>query len=176
MWVLAIVGCGYGPSEDRSVRVWEMQDHEGAALAARDAILAGDLDALHAAGADLARPDEVPGIPAAGRAPLDAVRAHGQALAALPDLEPAQRTDAAHHLVAMTAACAACHHALAVEAVAPLSAAPRDAVWTALVFESEDRWQTVVRGIGAETPSLAAATDWADRRDVVARLLDERRL
>jgi hypothetical protein len=130
--VLAM-GCRSGAEIDHQRRIWEMDDHAADLLAARDALLAGDLAAVEDAGLRLAAPDPLPGLPDEAIVTLEAVRAGGRLLATSDD--PAEAADL---LVAVTLSCAACHRRMGISA--PAGAAPQDLLWYAVAFESEAAW------------------------------------
>jgi hypothetical protein len=161
--LIAMSACWNLAEEERHRRVWEMQDHEVDAIAARDALLRGDLAAAQQAGARLAEPDLVPGLPEQVRPWLDAVRDGGQALARELDAPSAAAT-----LLAVTGDCAGCHTELAVPVPEPLHRTGEELAWIGLVFESEPRWDAGVAALGPEAAAVAAAEGWADRRAAYA--------
>lgn len=152
---LVVAGCWNVQDEVRKRQVWEMQDHEQALVAGREALGRGDLGGLRQAGADLALPDPLPGLAPEAVAHLEQLRAAGRRLSEVGDL-----TQGAEQLAGLTESCAACHRQMGVAAPAPLSREPADAQWLALAFESDAAW--VAR------PGAPPATTWAERRAAVA--------
>jgi hypothetical protein len=168
MFVLSMMvlsGCWSGAEQQRARRVWEMQDHEMATIAARDAVLRGDLAGVHTAGEDLARQDVVPGLPDDARGHLDAVRTAGTTLAGVGDLDAAARA-----VVGVTQQCAACHRSLGIAVVRPMRDTPREHLWMGLVFEDEATWDKGVEGL-SDAGDLASVQGWAARRDGLAPML-----
>jgi mono/diheme cytochrome c family protein len=164
VWMVA--GCWSGAEQERARRVWEMQDHEMSTIAARDALLRGDLAGARTAGEDLARQDPVPGLPDGARGHLDAVRAAGERLG-----QAADAATAASELVGVTEHCAACHAALGIEVVRPMRDTPREHLWLGLVFEDEASWAKGVSELSGVS-GLDASTGWPDRRAALAPLLE----
>lgn len=167
MWALVWAACSMS---EPPTATWEMTDHDADALAGLEAVRRRDLGALHRAGEGLARPDPAPGLPELGRVPLEQVRERGRALTGVADLAGGAET-----LGALTEACAACHSSFGIVGVRPADPTPVDLLWSALIFESEERWLEGSADL-PEGPLAAAGRAWTSRREVVARLLAEGRL
>lgn len=166
MWLLGLAACWEIEEQLRLRRVWEMQDHEADAIAARDALARGDVEVARSAARRLAERDVVPGVPEAAVPYLVAVRAGGSALAVETD-----RAAAAATLVGITADCAGCHRALGISAPLPFVRDGVELAWTGLVFESEQRWAEGLAALGPEGEDLACADSWDERRAAFARRL-----
>ena len=142
LWLLW--ACG-GQQEARDadldgVRV-EMQAHHAEADAAREAIIAGDLDGAKASGAKLASRMPIPDLPAADQA---AVKASAVSLSEAASLEVA-----AQHFGALSVGCGQCHAARGVQ---PQLSAPTlppvhegfDAQMQRYHWAAERMWQGLV--------------------------------
>lgn len=158
-WLVALmVGCSWpGP------RIQEMADHEADLYRARDAVLADDLGALHAAARELGEPDRVPGLVPPTEHYLAGLRATATSMEAVESVDAA-----AAHVVEMTIHCAQCHDALGIRAVTPLPDTKANRWWIGLVFVDEASWTSGVAG----EPELAAARSWSERRAAAVRWLE----
>jgi hypothetical protein len=150
--------------EDQERRVFEMEDHHSDGLSALHAVRASDLAAARKAGKALARRDRVP-VPAETEPWLDDVRATGKRLARAPDLQ-----EAAHAVVSVTTACAACHAAMEISSPSAAPADPIEAAWTALVWQDQAAW-TSATDQRPDLAQLLKGPSWPDRRVALTALL-----
>lgn len=162
MWWL-LSGCWNIQEEARHRRVWEMADHEHDLYAARDALSRGDLEGARAAGGRFAVKDPLPGLPNETVPVLATLRLQGE------ELEKATTTAvAADRLLAMTATCAQCHHAMNVPTPdGSIAKRTTDLVWLGVVFEDQRLWALGVQALGSPPDDLP----WDTRRAQLATAL-----
>lgn len=146
----------------------EMHDRYAAASAARDAVVAGQLEAARAAGAALAAAEPLPALPLGWAPRMAAMDSAGSAVARAADL-PA----AAAAVAALGGVCGACHAALEAgpsaappEAGGDAHAPAAEALWIGLVTAQDDPW---VRGSGAIAGELAGPPEAAAALSAAAR-------
>lgn len=164
-WAL-IAACA-SPEAPRAGALWKMEDHAGPAIQARDAVIIGDLAAVHAAGAALEARGPVPGLSREDRAAIAGVQMAGARLSRVGG-----RAEAAGAAAALAEACADCHVdrgvAVPIEASGAGHSQPARAMWAALLSGDGAGWRGGAAALAAATqPVDAEPRAW---RDLVARV------
>ena len=149
------------------MHLWKMEDHGDEATAVRDAVIRGDLVAVHAAGKALKSRGPVPGLSREDRAAIAGVQMAGARLASV-----AAVPDAAGAAAALAEACADCHIArgvsVPVEQAGTGHSTPARAMWAALLSGDPSGWQ-----VGASELAAAPQPQGVEQRawrDLQARV------
>ena len=156
---LNLLACNWG-EPSFSGRVFEMRDHEIDAFDALVAFRERDLSALHAAGAQLARADDVPNLPDAAQGMLAAVRGEGAVLSKVQTV-----AEGAAPMGRMAARCGACHELMQVEPAGAVRTLPLEEAFFAVAFHEEARWERAATGL-ADIGGLNAKS-WGERAEVL---------
>ncbi|MCO4747968.1 MAG: hypothetical protein KC912_24460 [Proteobacteria bacterium] len=149
--LLVLAGCWRQWEREYDDRWAEMADHEADALAAVRGLDAGDLDAVHKAGAGLAREDKVPMLPDGTQLLLDAVRARGKSIESAASLG-----EAATAVAALSADCHSCHASLSIQTIGRDDATPSEQEWLRLVWQDPKGWDAA-EGEAPDFPALREA-------------------